>query len=76
VRLSYSITSGALLVHAICNAVSHLLDYIGVANHLERLHDVGARLPGTRRTEPPAVPTGAVAVRADVVAALRRRTVS
>jgi (2R)-3-sulfolactate dehydrogenase (NADP+) len=45
-----------------------------VADHLLRLDDAGVRLAGTRRTEPPTVPTGAVALRADVVAALRRRT--
>jgi hypothetical protein len=41
--------------------------------HLERLAGSGVRLPGGRRAEPPAVPTGEVALRADVLAVLRRR---
>jgi (2R)-3-sulfolactate dehydrogenase (NADP+) len=41
--------------------------------HLERLADSGVRLPGSRRTEPPAVPTSDLALRTDVLATLRRR---
>lgn len=41
--------------------------------HLERLAGSGVRLPGSRRTEPSALPTGYLALRADVLIALRRR---
>jgi (2R)-3-sulfolactate dehydrogenase (NADP+) len=41
--------------------------------HLERLAGSGVRLPGSRRTEPAALPTGYLALRADVLIALRRR---
>ena len=44
-----------------------------VETHLERLAGAGVRLTGTRPTELPAVPTGSLALRADVLAALRRR---
>jgi (2R)-3-sulfolactate dehydrogenase (NADP+) len=42
-------------------------------DHLERLTESGVQLPGGRRTGRPAVPTGRLALRADVAAALRRR---
>ena len=45
-----------------------------VEEHLERLAGSGVRLPGSSRTEPPAVPTGHLVLRADVLVALRRRT--
>lgn len=41
--------------------------------HPERLAGSGLRLPGSRRTEPPALPPGHLALRADVLVALRRR---
>jgi (2R)-3-sulfolactate dehydrogenase (NADP+) len=41
--------------------------------HLQRLAGCGVRLPGSRRTEPSAVPTGYLALRADVLVALRGR---
>lgn len=44
-----------------------------VETHLERLAGAGVRLTGTRPTEPPALPTGFLALRGDVLAALRRR---
>jgi (2R)-3-sulfolactate dehydrogenase (NADP+) len=40
--------------------------------HLERLAGSGVRLPGSRPTEPPAVPAGYLALGADVLVALRR----
>jgi (2R)-3-sulfolactate dehydrogenase (NADP+) len=42
-------------------------------DHIERLADSGVALPGGRRSGLPAVPTGCLALRADVVATLRRR---
>ena len=42
-------------------------------DHLERLTESGVQLPGGRRTGRPAVPTGRLALRAEVAAALRRR---
>jgi (2R)-3-sulfolactate dehydrogenase (NADP+) len=44
-----------------------------VETHLERLAGAGVRLPRSRPTEPPALPTGSLALRGDVLAALRRR---
>ena len=44
-----------------------------VEAHLERLAGAGVRLPRSRRTEPPAIPTGSLALRGNVLAALRRR---
>lgn len=41
--------------------------------HLERRAGSCIRLPGSRRTEPPAVPSGCLALRAAVLADLRRR---
>jgi (2R)-3-sulfolactate dehydrogenase (NADP+) len=41
--------------------------------HLARLAESGVQLPGGRRTALPGVPTGALALRANVVLALRRR---
>ena len=43
------------------------------AEHLGRLADSGVQLPGDRRTGPSTVPADHLALRADVVAALRRR---
>jgi len=37
--------------------------------HLERLAGAGVRLPRSRPTEPPALPTGSLALRGDVLAA-------
>jgi hypothetical protein len=62
-------------VAALCLAA---LDTAGASRrvaeeHIERLAGSGVRLPGSRRTEPPTVPAGRLALRADVLAALRRR---
>jgi (2R)-3-sulfolactate dehydrogenase (NADP+) len=43
------------------------------AEHLGRLADSGVQLPGDRRTGPSTVPADHLVLRADVVAALRRR---
>ncbi len=43
------------------------------AEHLDRLADSGVQLPGDRRAGPSAVPADHLVLRADVVAALRRR---
>jgi hypothetical protein len=40
---------------------------------LERLADSGVRLPGSRPAEPPAPATGHLALRVDVLVAVRRR---
>ena len=44
-----------------------------VEAHLERLAGAGVRLPRSRPTEPPALPTGSLALSGDVLAVLRRR---